>query len=277
MTFSIFLPVLTTALSSPSSGLLRGLDLAATLGAEVSVSIAEIEIPNLVTPALPLGLDPAGMIAAAEKASRARADELDLFLRHEGKRLNLHLTTIRSSQRREWIGDAMAVAARTHDFALFCSGEGLDDQSTAEALIFRSGRPVILIPKDAAPVHIETVAIAWDGSRAATRAFHDALPILRMAGEVVLLTAGSDKVIDPSAAGELLGALARNAIPSRRIEVYNNPDQPIGESLQRAALANRAGLLVMGGYGHNRIREFILGGATRSVLKHQSLPVLLSH
>jgi nucleotide-binding universal stress UspA family protein len=62
-----------------------------------------------------------------------------------------------------------------------------------------------------------------------------------------------------------------------RVEVANDPEQTIGDALQAAAIKHDAGLLVMGGYGHSRMREFILGGATRSILKRQRLPVLLSH
>lgn len=277
MARSIFLPILTGPYASPMRGLQRALDFGATLGAEILASISELEVPPLVTPALPLGIDVATMAAEAEAASRARADELEHQLRHEAGRLSLVLRTVRTRSRQEWAGENMGAAARTHDLVLFCPGEGVDDEPVAEALIFGAGRPVVLIPDNDAPVHLMTVAVAWDGSRAAARAFHDALPLLQMAKRVVVLTAGSDKQIEQAGVAGVLDALERSAVQANRVEVSNDPAQTIGEALQGAALANDAGLLVMGGYGHSRMREFILGGATRSILKRQRLPVLLSH
>lgn len=277
MARSILLPVLTSPYTSPSRGLQRALDFAATLGAEVLASISEVEIPPLVSPVLPLGIDVASMAADAEAASRARAAELEGHLRHEAERLSLPLRSARTRSRQEWVGETMAIAARTHDFVLFCPGEGVDDEPVAEALIFGAGRPVVLIPDNDAPVHLMTVAVAWDGSRAAARAFHDALPLLQMAKRVVVLTAGGDKQIDEGSVRGLLDALERSAMNATAIDVANDPEQAIGDALQAAAVKHDAGLLVMGGYGHSRMREFILGGATRSILKHQRLPVLLSH
>lgn len=277
MARSIFLPVLTSPYSSPTSGLQRALDFSATLGAEVLASIAEVEIPPLVSPAVPLGINVASLAAEAEAASRARADELEHQLRHEADRMSLPLKVVRMRSRQEWVGERLATAARTHDLVLLCPGEGIDDEAVAEAMIFSAGRPVVLVPEKEAPVHVMTVAVAWDGSRAAARAFHDALPILALAHNVVVLTAGDDKNIDQDGPRGILAALERATIRGRHVEVATDPERTIGETLQNAAVENDAGLLVMGGYGHSRLREFILGGATRSILKHQRLPVLLSH
>lgn len=277
MARSIFLPVLTSPYTSPTRGLQRALDFAATLGAEVLASISEVEIPPVVSPALPFGIDVAAMAAEAEATSRARADELEQHLRHEAERLSLALRAVRTRSRQEWVGETMGIAARTHDFVLFCPGEGVDDEPVAEALIFGAGRPLVLIPEHDAPVQLMTVAVAWDGSRAAARAFHDAAPLLQMAESVVVLTAGRDKQIDQTGVQGLLDALERTAMHATRVEVANDPEQTIGDALQAAAIKHDAGLLVMGGYGHSRMREFILGGATRSILKRQRLPVLLSH
>ena len=277
MALSIFLPVLTSPYTSPTRGLRRALDLAATLGAEVLASISEVDIPPLVAPVLLLGADFPAKAIEAEAASRARADELERHLRHQAARLNLGLRVVRTRSRQEWIGDTMGIVARTHDLVLFCPGEGIDDQPVAEALIFGAGRPVVLIPDNDAPVQLTTVAVAWDGSRAAARAFHDALPVLQMAQSVIVLTAGADKQIEQGGVQGVLEALERNALKASRVDVASDPTQTIGEALQGAALATDAGLLVMGGYGHSRVREFVLGGATRSILKHQRLPVLLSH
>lgn len=274
---SVFLPVLTAPYTSPAMSIQRALDLAATLGAQVFASISEVEIPPLVTPALPLGFDFAALSADAEAQSRARADELTAHIQRDATRMNVTLRLERIRSRQEWIGDVMAAAARTHDLTLFCPGEGVDDRSVEESLLFGAGRPVILIPEGDVPVHMTTVAIAWDGSRSAARALFDAMPVLEMAGQVVVVTAESDKSIDHRSVEGVLAALDRHGIRHRRVEVTLSPEQSIGDGLQDAAVQADAGLLVMGGYGHNRITEFVLGGATRSVLKRQRLAVLLSH
>jgi nucleotide-binding universal stress UspA family protein len=277
VSLSVFLPVLTTPYASPIQGLQRALDLAATLGAEVLASISEVDIPPLVTPALSLGIDVAQMTAQAEAMSKTRSNELEHHLRHQAERMSLPLRVERRQSRQEWVGETMAISARIHDLVVFCPGGSIDDEAVAEALIFGAGRPVVLIPELDAPVHVASVAVAWDGSRAAARALHDAMPLLRLAHDVVVLTAGHDKQIDQDLLGALLDRIGRSVAGVRHIEVPVRTGQSLGDALQQAAIEHGAGLLVMGGYGHSRMREFILGGATRSVLKQQKLAVLLSH
>jgi nucleotide-binding universal stress UspA family protein len=147
-----------------------------------------------------------------------------------------------------------------------------------EAALFESGRPVLVMPYiQTAGLKLDRVLVGWDGGRSAARAIGDAMAFLRQAKrcEIVIVSG------EPAKSDELPGAdiahhLARhdvkvevNRIASREIDVAST-------ILSHAADAS-ADLLVMGGYGHSRMREFILGGVTRGIVASMTLPTLLSH
>lgn len=142
--------------------------------------------------------------------------------------------------------------------------------------MFSSGGPVVILPIGDAGVDLKKVAVAWDGSRAAARALRDAIAVLSGVEQVIILTADGEKSIPSDSLACVLAfleahevAVTHRAIPSA--------DGAIGDILQHAALDDEAGLLVMVAYGHSRMREFILGGATKSVLRSPRLPVFMSH
>ncbi len=153
------------------------------------------------------------------------------------------------------------------------------DQRYAEAIIFKSGRPALILPERARakPFDLKTVMVAWDFSRAAARAVADAVPILERASEVRIVTVMNEKVIDSKhSAEELARNLARHGIDVV-LDKVNAAGREISEVLEMQADSCGAGLLVMGAFGHSRFREFILGGATRSLLSRPPLPILFSH
>ncbi len=145
---------------------------------------------------------------------------------------------------------------------------------TFEGTLFDSGRPVLLMPP--APVKDlgSTAAVAWDGSREAARAVHAALPLLRQAKRVVVVTARqSEDDIEPS---ELVRYLAGHGIKARTW-AFTPGSGALGEEILAEAAKAEANLLVMGGYGHSRLRELVLGGVTRSVLSKATIPVFMMH
>ncbi|MBB3889334.1 nucleotide-binding universal stress UspA family protein [Phenylobacterium haematophilum] len=150
----------------------------------------------------------------------------------------------------------------------------------AEALIFGSGRPVVLFAHgQRMPAHprFERIVVAWDGGRAAARAVADAMPLLRRAEEVSVLAVTGDKPsVAKGALGELIRHLAACGVAAVPQEVMKtNPD--IGRVINDNAVATGADLLVMGAFGHSRVREFVLGGATQSLLVEPSVPLFMSH
>jgi len=154
------------------------------------------------------------------------------------------------------------------------------EQDTAEDLVFESGRPILVFPDDSErklPASLGNVAVAWDFSRPATRAVTDALPLLQQAKQVRVFTVVDDKPIDKSlSVARLAKHLARHGVEVVAEDVKSH-GLPIGDVFQAYIEEHKIDLLVMGAYGHSRIREFILGGATKSVLSRPPTWVLLSH
>ena len=169
--------------------------------------------------------------------------------------------------------------ARLYDCTLLPSNQeaGGFKVPIIEEVIFGSGRPLIVLPTDHdIACSLGYVVVAWDGSRPATRAIHDALPILREATAVDVLTITEEKPLDRLPSGqELVQHLKAHDISARYDEVHFS-GKPVGEQLMDEALRRGAGLLVMGAYGHSRVRQIVFGGATRTVLENLRLPILLS-
>ncbi len=150
--------------------------------------------------------------------------------------------------------------------------------TTFDAALFDSGRPVLLVP--GAPVADlgTAVAIAWDRSCEAARAVGAALPLLTAASKVVILTARemageSGSEVEPS---ELATYLALHGVDARTWAFVPGPGS-LGSALLEEAGKAEANLLVMGAYGHSRLREMVLGGVTRSILADADMPVFLMH
>lgn len=159
-----------------------------------------------------------------------------------------------------------------------CEEGLLSERLVAEALVFESGRPVIIVPthhRDG--FRAEHVVVAWDFSRVAARALAEATPLLHRAKEVTLVSFGDDKTFTSSISQQdVLTALARRGVTATFAQAERG-GRSIGDAINAAALDRRADLLVMGGYGHSRFRDFVLGGATQSILKAPAVPTLISH
>ena len=173
-------------------------------------------------------------------------------------------------------GELLAEAARGADLTIAAQegGSGLDALSPQPIhhVILSAGGPVLVLPRvGCAPTLGRRVAVAWNGSREASRAAKDALPFLVGAEAVTLMAAGEDAAASLDAGA---GLLKRHGAPVTAKQV--EPGRSHGAMLLDAAAAEGADLLVMGAYGHSRLREIVLGGATREVLRSARIPVLLS-
>jgi nucleotide-binding universal stress UspA family protein len=124
------------------------------------------------------------------------------------------------------------------------------------------------------PLDTHHVGIAWDGSRLAARALRDAIPFL-MGAKAVTVIAVNEKASEASS-DQVVDHLARRGIAARIERLTANHDDVQGVILSIAAESN-IGLLVMGGYGHSRLQERILGGVTRGMFESMTVPVLMSH
>ncbi|TFW19379.1 universal stress protein [Duganella callida] len=150
-----------------------------------------------------------------------------------------------------------------------------------EFLALHAGRPLLLMPYAGVHTHIDRHAlVAWDGSRAATRAVTDALPLLRRSRRVTVAVFNADRGAVPH--GEQPGAdialyLARHGVQVEVTQQTTPADLDVGNALLSLAADCGADLLVMGAYGHQRWREIMLGGVTRRVLQNMTIPVLMAH
>lgn len=146
-------------------------------------------------------------------------------------------------------------------------------------LILGSGRPVVVVPTTGRHERIGgTVLLAWNGSRESTRAAFDALPILKGAQHVRLFGvrgASTDEEVLPAA--DIASALSRHGVKVEVDDVGSAAGERIGSVLLNHASDVGADLIVMGGYGRSRLREFVFGGASRDILGTMTVPVLLSH
>lgn len=184
----------------------------------------------------------------------------------------------------ESIADGVVEQSRAAEVVIVSQAvDGLDSPmltDIAERVAIESGRPVLVIPGNwVAREYGRDVAVAWNDSREATRATFDALPLLENAKKIRLITVGeptdgAGTNIIPSA--EVASTLARHGLDVE-VETVSNADRHTGNAILARVAADGADLLVMGAYGHSRMREFILGGATRDVLKNMTVPVLMSH
>lgn len=154
-----------------------------------------------------------------------------------------------------------------------------DDALLVEAAFLETGRPALMLPPaGVGATPFARVTVAWNDSREASRALHDALPLLVAAQEVTVLVVASGDV--PVVPGQEPGQAAvdhllQHGAPAR-LKTIDHGRQRVGEAILADAGAH-ADLLVMGGYGHSRLREALFGGATRTLLADAPLPILFSH
>jgi nucleotide-binding universal stress UspA family protein len=284
MSMDILLPIATYPDAISKVGLGHVVGLSARLGARITAVIQEVDIApvnNALGEAL-LGVSK--MAADAETLSRDRAANVRHWAQERASNLGLAIDTTIVRCRPEGFADNLVPLARYHDLtAIVLDGADPQRRSEAEALIFGSGGPVLVVPAlDAAvPVAEEratplTVAVAWDGGPSASRSIRDAMPILAHADLVSIVTVGDDKDIDPAGIAGIQAFLEHHGVRTKQVSRTRGTSK-IGDTLQAIARSLDADLLVMGAYGRNRVQEFILGGATRTILHAPRLPILLSH
>ena len=224
-------------------------------------------------------LDVPAMVAAEIRKSADNARDLLAAFESAAQRTGVLQDTIAEKCLASQVPDILVDYARLRDLTIIPIPETDSvDQWYAESVIFGSGRPTVVMPEaPRRPPAIDSVVVAWDFSRTAARAVWDALAILQKAKTVRVVTVTNEKVIDSTRSGEELAKhLSRHGV-TVVLENVNAAGRTIGESLETYVASCNADLLVMGAYGHSRMREFILGGATRSMLARPPLPVFLSH
>jgi nucleotide-binding universal stress UspA family protein len=175
-------------------------------------------------------------------------------------------------------GGTIGALARLYDMTIVLQPESSAasyDNEIPQQVLFNSGGPMLMVPYiHKGPLDAHHVGIAWDGSRPAARALRDGMPFL-MGAKTVTIVAVNEQAGEASS-DQLVSHLSRRGIAARVQRLTADRGNIQGAILSIAAESN-IGLLVMGGYGHSRLQERILGGVTRSMFDSMTVPVLMSH
>jgi nucleotide-binding universal stress UspA family protein len=255
--------------------------LAGRYGAHLTGFYPIVEIPLLhyIRDHIP----PAVRASMAAEARAAAKRALKVF-RQAAERGGVAYETRTDSVLAPALPSVLSMHARYADL-LVLGQTGPDEPSAAagdlpEKVVLASGRAVLVVPHDWAGGPLgERVLVAWDASREAARAVRDARPILERAEAVLVVS------VNPKSSqlghGELPGAdialhLARHAITAQ-VQVFETDRMDAGDALLAVAADRGCDLLVMGAYAHPRMLQLVLGGATRTILKSMTLPVLMAH
>jgi nucleotide-binding universal stress UspA family protein len=174
--------------------------------------------------------------------------------------------------------EVTARLGRLHDLIVLARSErqaAAPSTVTLESALLHSGRPVLVAPGEPTQAIGRKVVMAWNGKMQAARALGASLPFLGRAETVTILTAVESHT--PGRPQEVVRYLSWHGIRAEGVEVPAPSPGKVGQILLDHVAQAGADLLVMGAYGHSRLKEMILGGATREVLGHAPLPVLMAH
>lgn len=252
--------------------------ISAQLDAALDAAVIDVDIPDVSNALSSLLLDLPVKIREAEAASRSRGKHLLAAVATEAEQRKVTLTTQELKAAPGLMGEIAAREGRYFDLCMVGwarNSEAL--QSAAKEVIFSSGRPTLLLPDWENVGDLEHVVVAWDGSRVAARTVADASPFLERARAISVVTVVDEKALPRQDIAErlALGLKARGLHASA--EALRARHNPIGTALQEHAEKIGGKLLVMGGYGHSRLRDMVLGGATEGILSDLRMPVLMSH
>ena len=265
---------------SPRPAVDGSVSLALNTGAHLDAIAIGYETANV-----PLVAEGGVAVASLYEAEYAQAFEraeaalrvFDVEARHAGISYTTHVAAAVPIDAREIV----CASARLHDLTVVTQPEHEHDSYDnviPRELLFQAGGPVLFMPYTFhGAFSAKRIGICWDGSRLAARALHDAMPLLRAADALTVITIdGPDPMPAESSTDHLVRYLAKAGLPARvtSLPASRSEVQPI---LLSIAADESLDLLVMGGYGHSRLQETLLGGVTRDMLRAMTVPVLMSH
>ncbi|MDO9500832.1 universal stress protein [Falsiroseomonas sp.] len=264
----------------------KRLDFAAALAARHDAHLIGL---HAVEASLPIGLT--GNLASATLGELAERVRAEVAVSATRSRTAFEEKLRRDGLRGEWRetdtlpAEMVVLHARYADMTVLGQPDPANpdvrlDEAILEQALFQSGRPVLMVPYAGhfrkAP---ERVLVAWKAGREAARAVHDAMPLLRAAREVKVLAINPRNGIGGDGevpAVDLALHLARHGVQATAEHLVTD-EVPAADLLLNEAADSDAGLIVMGAYGHSRLRQLILGGVTRGILARMTVPVLMAH
>lgn len=256
---------------------------------EAAAAIARLfdsHVVALVLNALPLpapiGGSPGGVVTEAELLEMARVagDKTEEMLLKRLKLLDRSVEVRRFDVLADDIANVAAREARAADtFVALRPNGSLDPDRLIEGVLFGAGRHVYLFPEAERPkIMFDRILVAWNGSRESSRALAEGIPFLQKAKEVTVAVVAEEWVAEEDAmmAVSAVNHLAHHGIKAA-LDRVKSRNSEVGAALMREAERRRADLIVMGGYGHFRLREWLLGGVTYNLMHEAPVPILVAH
>ena len=221
------------------------------------------------------------IVASVARKSRSNAERLLATFEENARQSRVFGEKIFDQCSLSDLPDLIAGYARLRDLTIVGAPEhSAPEHRYLDSVIFGSGHPTLVLPEDFSRIRafaLDRVVVAWDFSRSAARAVADAMPLLIKSKQVRILTVVDEKPMDTKrSVNELAKHLAMHDVTATVDEVEFD-GRSIGDVIDDCVTTWPADLLVMGAFGHSRLRDFVLGGATERVLSRPLLPVLLSH
>jgi nucleotide-binding universal stress UspA family protein len=253
--------------------------LARTYGAHLSALIADIETDLGDLPPEPdirqVGSAPGKRTSSSERVTRTAE-----LVRSAAADANVSCDILQTENQPVALRERIIQCTQIHDM-LIIDVRGpieLHRKDLVEAALFGGGRPIIFVPPNTTAVANNRIVVAWDGTRSAVRAVHDALPLLVKSREVLVVSVTDDKLLPAPHSGDALcGYLTRWDVDAK-FSTIKRESLNIGATLLAHARHTGADLIVMGAFAHGFERALMLGSATRDIFEARiGIPVLLSH
>ena len=220
------------------------------------------------------------LIDAFRAESAAEANRAKNAFEQNARRAGIAADSIVISGTASDAAKKLGELARDYDLSIVAQAQPDGDVAESMAIegaLFGSGRPVLVVPYiQSSGLKLDRVMVCWDGSRNAARAVGDAMPFLRRAGTIDVVTVDRQERRNELVGARIATHLARHGLKVE-LKPIIAPDSDVASAVLSFAADNSTDLIVMGGYGHTRLREFVLGGATSGILGSMTVPTLMAH
>ncbi|MFG1364886.1 universal stress protein [Xanthobacter versatilis] len=273
---SVLIGMTEEGIDEPSSALAYGLSLAQKAGAHATIQAASLKVVMGNTFVSNVA---SGLVAAHNRRLRHLADAVAEKARGDAAAAGVAASVETPQLSYPQLVETFIAQARVHDISVLDAETATvnADRGLIEGLLFESGRPLLVVPPRFDSFRHHRVLVAWDASARAVRAVNDAMDILKAAASVELLAIGTEKELAHEVPGaELAPHLVRHGVNVSVKNLVAGPEGIAGTLREQASLID-ADLIVMGAFNHSRVREWVLGGVTQSLLEDCKVPLFMSY
>lgn len=262
----------------PETALQQAVKLASAAGGHLTVKIA---VQQMAAPYSPFWMSlPQALVADLNSKNRERSEAAMEVARSAAQLAGVNADVDLMLDKDGTAAESAVFACRATDLIVVDQPDAVMDSKAVvlEEALFRSGRPVLVAtPKRPPLTSVGKVAIAWDGSAHAARATAELLGLFPNVSKADIVVVQGEKDLSKGLPGaDLARHLSRKGVQAELVEL-SAAGGPVWKLLDDHCGAQGADLLVMGGYGHSRLRQFILGGVTESIVRQASVPLLMAY